>query len=203
MTKPAQRAPEHQLAPRESLLDAAERLLIREGYAAVTTRRVAAEAGLNHGLIHYYFGSMEELLVEVLERFTRVLIDRQREMYAQDVPFIEKWRTAMAYLDSDQASGYQKIWLELQAMAWNRPDLRERVASVNAEWRGVLTDAFKLAADGYGVDTRRFPVPALVSLVMTSNEGIILERLSRINDGQSELLDAIDRWLQELEEGKP
>jgi len=180
------------------LLDAAERLLVEIGYAAITTRKVAAEAGVNHGLVHYYFGSMEELLVQVLERFTARLIERQREMYSQDLPFIEKWRTAMAYLESDQASGYQKIWLELQAMAWNRPELREGVVAVNKEWRTVLTDAFSQAASEYGIDTRRFPVPAIVSLVMTFNEGIILERLSGITDGQEDLLRAIDGLLRSL-----
>jgi AcrR family transcriptional regulator len=199
MSKPEIVPQDPQSSPTELLLDAAERLLINEGYAAISTRRVAAEAELNHGLIHYYFGSMEELLVQVLERFTRGLIDRQREMYSQDIAFIEKWRSAMAYLDSDRASGYQKIWLELQAVAWNRPELRERVAGVNAEWRAVLTDAFARAARDYGIDTRDFSVSAIVSLVMTFNEGIILERLSGITDGQSELLDAIERSLEKLE----
>lgn len=184
------------------MLDAAERLLVREGYAAISTRRVAAEAGLNHGLIHYYFGSMEELLVQVLERFTKQLVERQQEMYSRDIPFIDKWRTAMAYLDSDQASGYQKIWLELQALAWNREDLRGRVAAVNAEWRTVLKDAFESAARGYGIDTDEIPVEGIVSLVMTFNEGIILERLNGIHDGQQALLDLIDHWLARLEETK-
>jgi AcrR family transcriptional regulator len=189
-------------SPSELLLDAAERLLIAEGYASVSTRRVASEAGLNHGLVHYYFGSMEELLVQVLERFTAQLTTRQREMYSQDIPFIEKWRQAMAYLDSDQASGYQKIWLELQAMAWNREELRGRVASVNAKWRGVLTEAFEGAARDYGIDTNEFPIAGIVSLVATFNEGIILERLSGIYDGQQDLLEMIDRWLQKLEGAK-
>ena len=184
------------------LLDAAERLLIKEGYAAVTARRVATEANLNHGLIHYYFGSMDELLVQVLERFTAQVTARQRAMYSQDIPFIEKWRTAMAYLDSDFASGYQKIWLELQALAWNHEDLRNRVAAVNAEWRAVLTEAFEGAARDYGIDTEELPVPALVSLVMTFNEGIILERLSGISEGQQALLTAIDGLLQKFEDAK-
>jgi AcrR family transcriptional regulator len=202
MTKPVGLARKEQASPREALLDAAERLLVKEGHTAISTRSVASEAGLNHGLVHYYFGSMGELLVQVLERYTELLIERQRDMYAQDVPFIEKWRTAMAYLDSDQASGYQKIWLELQAMAWNRPDLRARVAGVNARWRAVLTEAFERAADEYGLETDMFPIAAWVSLVMTFNEGIILERLSGIHDGQSELLEAIDLWLQQLEASK-
>ncbi|HEX6817226.1 MAG TPA: helix-turn-helix domain-containing protein, partial [Ktedonobacterales bacterium] len=83
------------LATEERFLDAAERLLITDGYATISTRRLAEEAGANHGLVHYYFGSMEHLFVRVLERFTEQLIARQREMYAADVPFIEKWRQAM------------------------------------------------------------------------------------------------------------
>lgn len=183
----------------ESFLDAAERLLVTVGYAEVTVRRLAEEAGANHGLVHYYFGSMEELFLRVLERFTHRLIQRQREMYESDVPFITKWRTAMDYLDQDLEAGYPKIWLELQAMAWNRPELRERVARVNAEWRAVLTEAFGRAAEEYGLDRRRFPVEAMVSLVMTFNEGMMLERLSGVSDGQAELLGAVDGWLRSLE----
>ena len=52
------------------------------GYSGITTRRLAEEAGVNHGLVHYYFGSVENLLVRVLERFTERQIARQREMYA-------------------------------------------------------------------------------------------------------------------------
>ena len=66
----------------EAFLDAAERLLVSVGHAGITTRAVAEEAGANHGLVHYYFGSMENLLVRVLERFTDRLIARQRDMYA-------------------------------------------------------------------------------------------------------------------------
>ena len=128
-------------AAEESLLDAAERVLVDAGYAGITTRRLAEEAGVNHGLVHYYFGSVENLLVRTLERFTERLIARQREMYAADMPFLEKWRTAMRYLMSEDFA-YEKVWLELQALAWNQPDLRERVDRVNAEWRAVLTEAF-------------------------------------------------------------
>src|SRR5215218_3525778 len=123
----------------QALLDAAERLLVDVGAAGITTRRVAEAAGANHGLVHYYFGSVEQLLVRVLERFTERLIERQRQMYAADASFLEKWRAAMAYLDEDLP--YQKIWFELQALAWNRPELQERLARVNADWRAVLTEA--------------------------------------------------------------
>jgi AcrR family transcriptional regulator len=180
----------------QALLDAAERLLVEVGAAGITTRKVAEEAGANHGLVHYYFGSVEQLLVRVLERFTERLSERQRRMYAADVPFLEKWRTAMAYLEEDRP--YHKIWFELQALAWNRPELRDGLARVHAEWQAVLTEAFAPVHERLGVD---IPLEALVTLVYTFNEGIMLERLSGIEDGHRELLDWIEGWLREREEG--
>src|SRR5439155_25504616 len=80
-------------AAEDALLDAAERLLVDVGYAGITTRRLAEEAGVNHGLVHYYFGSNENLLVRTLERFTERLITRPRDLYAADMPSVEQWRT--------------------------------------------------------------------------------------------------------------
>jgi AcrR family transcriptional regulator len=178
----------------DRFLDAAERLLVESGHAGITTRRLAEEAAANHGLVHYYFGSIENLFVRVLERFTARLIERQRRMYASDAPFIEKWRMAMHYLDADR--DYQRIWYELQALAWSRPALRDRVAQVNAEWRAVLREAF-------AEPLRRYELPisleAVVALVATFNEGMILERLSGIESGHAELLEWIDAWLVEKE----
>lgn len=175
----------------QGLLDAAERLLAEVGASGITTRRVAEEAGANHGLVHYYFGSVEQLLVRVLERFTERLIERQRQLYAADAPFLSKWRTAMAYLEEDRP--YQKIWFELQALAWNRPELRERLARVHAEWRAVLADGFAPVRGELGLE---LPLEVVVSLVYTFNEGIMLERLSGIETGHRELLDWIDGWLE-------
>jgi hypothetical protein len=135
----------------------------------------------------------------VLERFTERLVQRQREMYARDVPFLEKWRTAMSYLEQDLEAGYPKIWFELQALAWNRPELRDRVAHVDDEWRLVLTEAFTMASDEYGLDREQYPVDAVVALVMTFNGGIFLERLSGIDRGHRELLEWIDGWLASLD----
>ena len=181
----------------ERFLDAAERLLADTGHAGITTRRLAEEAAANHGLVHYYFGSIENLYVRVLERFTDRLIERQRTMYSSDAPFIDKWRMAMRYLDADR--DYQRIWYELQALAWSRPELRERVAQVDAEWRSVLREALAEPLERYELP---IPLDALVALVVTFNEGIILERLSGIDTGHAELLAWIDAWLTEKEEGR-
>jgi AcrR family transcriptional regulator len=184
----------------QTLLDAAERLLVSEGYARISTRRLAQEAGVNHGLVHYYFGSMEELFVQVLERFTARLIERQRAMYAADVPFIEKWRAAWRFHEEDLAAGYPKIWHELQAMAWNEPGLRERLVRVNGEWRGVLREAFARGREQYGTETGEPPLDGLVALVMMFAQGAQAERLLGISEGHAELLAWIDGWLQSLEQ---
>jgi AcrR family transcriptional regulator len=178
-------------AAEEGLLDAAERLLVDIGYAGITTRRLAEEAGVNHGLVHYYFGSNENLLVRALERFTDRLIARQRELYEGEGPLIDKWRTAIRYLLSEDVT-YEKVWAELQALAWNHPEIRERLARVNAEWRTVLTDAFREPHRELGIE---MPLDALVSLVMTFNIGVMVERLGDIEAGHRELLDWIDQWL--------
>ena len=188
--------PSHRASADEALLDAAERLLVEVGHAGITTRRLAEEAGVNHGLVHYYFGSMENLLVRVLERFTERVTARQRAMYADpDRPFVEKWSQAMRYLVGDDVE-YEKVWLELQALAWNHAELRDEVARVNGEWRTVLTEAFAEPHARYGID---MPLDALVSLVVTFNEGIMLERAQGITTGHRELLGWIDGWLAEQE----
>src|SRR5262245_27468791 len=72
-----------------AFLDAAERLLVREGAAGISTRQLAVEAGQNHGLVHYYFGSVDELLLQTLERFSARILERQRTLYATGAPFAE------------------------------------------------------------------------------------------------------------------
>ena len=180
---------------RDAILDASESLLMEVGYAAITTRKLAGRAGVNHGLVHYYFGSMEEVFLQTLERFTRRLVERQREMYAADRPFIEKWRSAMDFLADDSESGYHKVWLELQAMGWNHVDMRDRIQRVHSQWIDVVTAAFDEGMTELGIDRRQFPLRGLVALVVTFNQGVILERTSGVDSGHRELLRMIDRVL--------
>jgi AcrR family transcriptional regulator len=182
---------------RTAFMDAAERLLVEEGRAGISTRRLAREAGLNHGLVHYYFGSVETLMLAVFERFTNRLVERQREMYAADVPFLAKWRSAMGFMEEDLAAGYPKIWAELQAAAMNDPELQRRFRAVYETWRSVLTEAFTDAAREYGVSDAA--VPALVTLVMTFTVGMFNERLVGIEAGHAELLAWFEAGIRSME----
>src|SRR3954452_270495 len=191
MTNATAQKPAGRATAEEALFDAAERLLVEVGYAGITTRRLAEEAGVNHGLVHYYFGSNENLLLQMLERFTARLTARQEALYASDAPFVEKWRTAMAHLMSDDVA-YEKVWLELQALGWNNDELRARLVRVNDEWGRGLTDALAVPHGELGI---AMPLDALVSLVMTFNIGLMVERLGDIERGHRQLLDWIDQWL--------
>jgi AcrR family transcriptional regulator len=186
----------------ETFLDAAERLLVREGAAGISTRQLAQEAGQNHGLVHYYFGSVEELLLQTLERFTGRILERQRALYGAEGPFAEKWRTAIGYIDEDLVAGYPKIWAELEALAWNRPEMRERLRAVDESWRSVLRDALSEAIEEYGLADSGFSAEALAALVMQFNKGLLFERLLGFDRGHAELLAAIDNRLASLEAGK-
>ena len=187
-------------AAEEALLDAAERLLVEVGYAGITTRRLAEEAGVNHGLVHYYFGSNEKLLVRALERFTERLIDAaaravrgrralRREVADGDALPRERGRRPTRRSGSS-----------CRRSRWNNPGLRERLARVNAEWRAVLTEAFDEPHRELGIE---MPLDALVSLVMTFNIGMIVERLGGIETGHDELLEWIDAMAVELSAQPP
>jgi hypothetical protein len=97
----------------------------------------------------------------------------------------------MRYLVSEDVT-YEKVWLELQALGWNNPDVRRRLAGVNAEWRAVLTEAFAEPHRALGIE---MPLEALVSLVITFNVGVMVERLGGIDTGHDVLLNWIDGWL--------
>jgi hypothetical protein len=85
--------------------------------------------------------------------------------------------------------------LSTSSMALKKPV----IARVNAEWRAVLSEALAEPRERYGID---MPLAALVALVITFNEGMIFERLSGIETGQAELLEWIDTWLTDKEEGR-
>jgi AcrR family transcriptional regulator len=76
---------------RQVLLDAAEQLMLAEGYAAVTARRVAAQAGLKYQLVHYYFRTMNDLFLALFRRRAEEGLDRQAKALASSQPLWALW----------------------------------------------------------------------------------------------------------------
>jgi AcrR family transcriptional regulator len=187
---------------RDALLDAAERLLVAEGPAALTTRRIAEEAGQSHGLIRYHFGSLEQLLVHTLERATDGILERQRQLYAGDEPFLDKWRTAMAYLETDvESGGFPKLAGEMMALSYNEPAYRPAVQRAMDGFTEMLMEAVRTALDDYDLDG--VDVEAMATLIRTFQLGMLADRLAGIDTGHAVLLDSIDRWLSSLPRKTP
>ena len=183
---------------RTAFLDAAERILIEEGPRGISTRRLAREAGLNHGLVHYYFGTVENLVLAVFERFTDRLAERQRAMYAAEVPFREKWRTGDGIHGRGPGRRVPQDLGRAPGRCHERPRARGAgFRAVYATWRSVLTDAFTGAAQEYGVSDAA--VPALVTLVMTFTIGMFNERLVGVDTGHAELLAWFEARIRAME----
>jgi AcrR family transcriptional regulator len=185
------------------LMDAAERLLYDVGYAGVTTRAVAEEAGVKHGLVHYYFGSMDELLTQTLERFVDQLAEALEALYEDPgLSFADKWRLGSQFWVDEPASRFPKILLELLAMGWNMRSLQPRLTQVHARFRRIFERHFGQALRDYGLDETEFPLKVIVAAVTSFQLGLIVEGLSGVHEGHQELLDWIQRWIDGLEENR-
>jgi AcrR family transcriptional regulator len=180
---------------RAQLLDAAERLLIEEGYAAVTSRRVAARAGLKPQLVHYYFRTMDDLFVEVFRRNAEQNLTRFERAIADDGSLRNLWR-----LNADLRGA--AFAMEFVALANHRKAIRAEIARYAERFRAAqlqaVTDA--LAADGIGAD--RLP-PIVALLMMTGVSQVLsLEDALGVTSGHDTTLEFIERTIAALE-GQP
>ena len=168
---------------REQILDAAAGLIGRAGYAAASTRAIAAAADVPLSLVHYHFGSRGGLLTSVLERENDRLLERQRELFAGPGSLAGRWRVAAAYLDEDLASGYVRMLWELWAAGLSDPVLAERWRASVDGWIELIEET--IGAWAYEHD-RQLPLPAgtLASLVAIVYHGI---EASLLADGGRDL----------------
>jgi AcrR family transcriptional regulator len=181
----------------EALLDATERLLAAHGPSVLTTRRIAEEAGQAHGLIRYYFGSVEELMILATKRAAQRILTRQRALYAGEGSFVEKWRTAMAYLETDlRSETFPKLAAELLALGWNEPAYRTALREMMEGFTDMLSDAVRKALEEF--DVGPVDVEAIATLIRTFQLGILVERLAGVDTGHGALLQVIDEGLARL-----
>jgi AcrR family transcriptional regulator len=188
--------------PEKALLDAAERLLERDGFIGISTRKVAGEAGINPALVHYYFNSIEDLCARVMQRFSEDLIERQRQIFTSDSTLAKQWRLATEPLRSNVGRRRMKVFFELSAMAVNQPALLRRMVEINGEWRGIIREAVEREAERRGADgVGNFSVEATAALMSVVLKGLYWENLQEFHEGHDELIAAADRLLSSLEPG--
>ena len=126
--------------PRQRMLEAARTCLLEGGYANLSTRRIADQAGLALGHLHYHFGSKRQLLLAVLAEEDDRLLARQRRMYADDTPLWKRWEQACDFLDADLRSGYVRVLQELTAAGWSDPEVAAAVRPLLRRWFDLLAN---------------------------------------------------------------
>lgn len=146
-------------ATRGKILEAAFKRLSREGYAALSVREIARDAGVNHALINYHFRSKDQLVIEVLDAANRQLLVRQQGMYGGPGTFAQKWARARAFYQSDLASGFVRMQSELWAASLSNPGLREKFLPRVLAWRRVVLGAVRDALATLQAQGVRLPAP--------------------------------------------
>jgi AcrR family transcriptional regulator len=135
---------------RASILEAAKQALLDSGYSGLSTRKIAVAAGVPLSQIHYHFGSKQGLVLEVLEEENRKLLNRQKGMYASDMPLWKQWEQACDYLEDDLDSGYVRVLQELMAAGWSNPEIAVAVKTMLHTWYLLLAEVAERAADRIG-----------------------------------------------------
>lgn len=136
----------------DRILDAAFRRLYEDGYANLSTRDIAKEAGVNHALIHYYFGTKDKLVMAALDEANRRLTERQRSMYDAPGGFAAKWAIARKFYEEDLNSGFVRVQMELWAACLSNEELRKDFLPRALAWKQIVTDAATAAIEYYGLD---------------------------------------------------
>jgi AcrR family transcriptional regulator len=155
------------------ILEAARGCLLADGYAKLSTRKVADAAGVPLSQIHYHFGSRQGLVLALLDHENTRLIGRQRQMYAADAPLWKRYEQACDFLDDDIASGYVRVLQEMIAAGWSDTKVAEQVLGLLQTWQTVLEEVTT------GARTRLGPLTAedaatLVGISFLGGEAMML-----------------------------
>jgi AcrR family transcriptional regulator len=131
-----------------TLLEAAKKVLRQNGYAGLSTRDVAAAAGVPLSQIHYHFGSKQGMVLALFEYLNAQLLDRQNAMFGDsNLKLSEQWERACAYLDDDIASGYVRVLQELVAASWADPEVAKVVRAGIMGWINLIAGVVRKADD--------------------------------------------------------
>lgn len=122
------------------LLEAAREVLRQKGYSGLSTREVAAAAGVPLSQIHYHFGSKQGLVLALFKYLNDQLLARQDALFGDaKLKLSEQWDRACEYLDEDIATGYVRVVQELIAVGWVDVEVARVARSAMIGWVDVVT----------------------------------------------------------------
>jgi len=177
---------------RTQLLDAAELLMAEEGYAAVTSRRLAARAGLKPQLVHYYFRTMDDLFVEAFRRRAEENLARFERAIAEDASLKNLW-----HLNADPRGAAFSI--EFIALANHRKAIRAEIARYAKRFRAVQVEAVRSALARHGIDEDQLP-PVVALLTMTGIAQVLaIEDALGVSTGHDTTVAFLERTIAQLD----
>jgi AcrR family transcriptional regulator len=176
---------------RQRLIEATAEIMREEGYAAATSRRVAAAAGVKQALVYYYFPTMDDLFVEVLRSGAEASLDRMREALTADEPLQTLWT-----MNSDlRMTGLNA---EFMALANHRKAIRAELKSYAERVRDIETAAVTVALRARGVDLQQYPPAAVSMLIAQTARSLCNESAVGVTLGHDELRTFMERQLSRL-----
>jgi AcrR family transcriptional regulator len=177
---------------RTALLDATEQLMLDSGYAAVSSRRVAAVAGVRPALVHYYFRTMDEMFIEVFRRRAKQGLEALAEALQSDQPLWALWE-----FGTDPQT--TQLTMEFMGLANHRKALRTEIAFYAERFREQQVEAMTAALKRYGYDVGDVP-PVVWALFATSvSQVLVLEQALGMSNGHAEMLAFCEEWLRRFE----
>jgi AcrR family transcriptional regulator len=210
-TPPAPRRPqliadEHLGATKAKILDAAFRRLAQDGYAALSMREIARDAGVNHALINYHYRSKDRLVIAVLDEANRQLLERQRRMYHGPGGFAAKWAEARRFYRDDLASGFVRVQAELWAASFSDAGLREKFVPRLLAWKDVVLEGVQealAALEGCGMELPpTFTADVIACWIAEFWLGMEFADLLGVREDQMPhraVLDAMQKLLEDLD----
>ena len=192
----SERAKARDSTTRDLLVDATSQIMVEEGYAAATSRRVAAKAGVKPALVHYYFPTMDELYLAVFRRGAAVYLERQQNALASDRPLHAFWETLTEPKDT-------RLLLEFMGLANHRKEIKSEIAAWSERWREQQITALNFIVREHGIDTNEFPPAALAVVIASIGRTLILEQGLGTAGGHEEAVALVNRFLDRFEMPHP
>lgn len=177
---------------RTLLLNSAEQLMLREGYAAVTYRSLAARAGVTAGLVQYYFPTLDDLFVAVVRRRTEQALERLAEAFRSDQPLRAVWEYA-----SDKAAA--ALTAEFMALANHRKKIRAEIAESGEQVRRLALRALSGRSERPGFLREPVSYEVLVFLMTSIPRMIVMEEAVGMSTAHAEMVDFVERYLDRVE----
>jgi AcrR family transcriptional regulator len=178
---------------RAVLVDAAEELMLEEGYASVTSRRVAARANLKPQLVHYYFRTMDDLFLAIHRRRVEEGAERQARALASDQPLWALW-------DYSRDPRGTALTMEFIALANHRKAIRAQIATSAERFRAEQLQGLTRVLQRHGVDHEALPPIVCTVLLSSVSRFLGIERAALgMSSGHDETVAFVERFIRRLE----